>query len=177
MDDRTKKKLAIEAAPALVPICRAAVSGLYTQKRLESKHQHEKELAEIRAQKVENPDRPARATQTAAQTEQADTPAGDPAPDEEPAAPADPLGEAVTLAEELDQQLERSLELEECGFCRDVIDQLRTQPLEVQRQGLREMQELQNVMYSEGTGREDIDAVMSDMEIVPRMVMETEEGP
>lgn len=152
----SKEKLLIELAPATVPVLRGVAKSHYQKKSIKQQKEYELKIAEARANEFrEDGDSPVAMTEL----------------DEDGDIEQDPIFRAADLAEELDDALERSHQVEDCSFCREVIASLEDQPASVQRQGLAEMRELKRVM--EGSpSREQIDAVMDDMSVVPRLIVE-----
>ena len=155
-----KMVLAKNLAPACIPVGKTIMKSRVERKRMEEMREHEMELVEVRARKMDDPD----------------APVGDVSFSEDGEAEVedrDPLIEAAELAEDLDARLEEALEIEECGFCREVLLELRTRPLDVQKRGIRELQMLHEAMYTDGS-RQAVDSVMDDMEVVPQIIAESE---
>ena len=166
MDTNTQKLILKEGLPAMVPLCKVAVTNRMRQKKLDHHFETEKELAEIKAKKMQNPNSRATTSPSSDEMEMETT--------VEVEQSADPLENAARMAEQLDQQLQQTLDMEDCGFCRDVLVKLRQKPLDVQTQGLRELQKLHTAMYEDGS-RNAVNSVMDEMEIVPRLMIEAED--
>lgn len=179
MDDALKREIAKSMAPAAVPLLRVAVTNYYDNKRFEKRQEYQVKMAERQSQALSEATSGGgtAAAQTATPAEPATDPDVGPAaePAAEPAADPpedglDPLDEAVSHAEGLDSSIEQARQHEECGFCQDVLDQLRHEDPQTQRQGLRELKELREVTYGDYSP-EEIERTMDGMDVVPLMVV------
>lgn len=168
MEDEVKKAILKAAAPITVPIARVAISNHYENKRLAQREDFEVRMAQHKTQTI----KAAAGDEEAPRVSPFSPDAPEPVPASEPVEESeDPLAAAIQTADELDQSLDQASQTEECGFCQTVLEDLKDEPLDVQRQGLRELREVQALMGTNAT-REEIDAVMDQAEIVPRLFAE-----
>lgn len=172
MDGKLKMEIAKGMAPAAVPIIQAGITSYFENQRFEKRKEYEMQMAEHKSEAlatavggpVEGGETAAVGPQASVGGETAPAAAGEPAPGE------DPLGEAAEMAGDLDQRIAQAREHEDCGFCRDVLDELRHEDLGAQQQGLRELRELRGVMNRD-TSRQEIEQTMDSFEVVPRLVV------
>lgn len=181
MDEELKKEVLAQAAPAAVPILRFAIRNHFEEKRIDKRQQHEVRMAKEQGQAL------AQATGGKVPEPEVDEDVGDVGDDYSPrreherderngvVAEENPLDEAVGLAENLDSALGRAQEHEQCEFCQDVLRELEHRPLPEQKQGLRELRELQDVMYSDASA-EEIEDTMENLQLVPKMIVGGDAG-
>lgn len=77
----------------------------------------------------------------------------------------DDLLEAADLGENYIDRVEAALDKETCGFCADILRQLRGRPLEEQVVGVRELAQLKQMMMDDA-GKEDVEEIMDDFEVL-----------
>jgi hypothetical protein len=189
MDDTLKKQILTSMAPAVVPVTRFAIRNHFEEQRIQRQEQHEIRLAEKQTDAMSDalgeeisipeatPDHERQGEGTGAgsgwdeghsEHDGAAAPADD--GDDAHAESPQPLEDAIRLADDLDTTLSVTAETEDCSFCQDVVEELRNEPVEVQREGLRELREVKRLMDEEVTTSE-IKESMDDMDTVPRMLL------
>lgn len=147
--DEAKKELLKASAQTLVPLAQVGIEQYYQTKQLKRRQDHEVKLAQHKSQ----------AMQQAAGGETETQPQPSPF-------------EAGGEYDDTDiESMEQAVMDTECEWCRGIAQDLREHPEPTRRQGLRELRELQAVMYDNPT-KEKIDAKMEQLEVVPEIAVE-----
>ena len=146
--DEVKKELLKAAVPAMVPLARVGINQHYEAKRLKQREEYEVQKARRKAQTIEK----------AVADDPEQVAEDQPSPFDRPAA------ESI-------EEMEASIMDADCDWCKEIAEDLREHPEATRKEGLRELKELQGVMYSDPT-REEIDQTMERLDVVPKIAVE-----
>lgn len=147
VSDEVKKELLKAAVPAVVPLARVGINQHYRAKQLQQREEYEVQKARRKAETIEK-----------AVADEPQEVQEEPTPFDRPAA------ESI-------EEMEASIMDADCDWCKEIAEDLREHPEATRKEGLRELKELQGVMYSDPT-RDEIDQTMERLDVVPKIAVE-----
>jgi len=150
LSETAKKELLKASAQTLVPLCQVGIEQYYQSKQLKRRQEHEVKLAQHKSQAIE----------TAVVGE-------DGGGQSEPS----PFERGGEYDDTDIESMEGTIMDAKCDWCKQIARDLREHPEPTRRRGLRELRELQAVMYDDPT-KAEIDEKMDQLEIVPEIAIE-----